>query len=159
MVFDFDLRRPNLHNLLGHRPKSDMGQLINGDLDPTDHMLRHGDNLAFGLNKGPVRNSAELLQSDLTGDFLSRMESSFAPDLMLFDMPPFLVADDAHGFLSHVDGILLVVEAEKTTADQIERLEERIASLTNLIGVVLNKCQFPNDGARSDYDYGYKYGY
>lgn len=155
MVFDFDLRRPSLHRLLGQVPAHDMGQVINGEVRFDAHVMRHGENVAFGFNAQPVANSAELLQSDRTLDFLAAVDEAYFPDLMLFDMPPFLAADDAHGFLSHVDGVLLVVEAEHTTRSQLDVVERRLSELTTVVGVVLNKCNYPDETDAGNYGYDY----
>jgi capsular exopolysaccharide synthesis family protein len=153
IVFDFDLRRPSLHKLLAQKPTANMGTLIQGDVPFEEHMLRVNDNLIFGLNSGAVANSSELLQGNDTIDFLHAVEETFAPDMMLFDMPPFLAADDTHGFLSNIDGVILVVEAENTTISQIDAVEEQLSKLTNVIGVVLNKCNFANNEIDSSYGY------
>lgn len=158
MVFDFDLRHPALHKVLGQMPVSDMAEVIAGNTALTSHMGRFGENLCFGLNHGPVAHPAEVLQSDRTQDLLAAVEETYQPDLMLFDMPPFLVADDTQGFLSSVDAVILVVEAEKTPRAQLDAVEQKLSERTNVLGVVLNKCNFPdmNDGS---YGYGYGYGY
>lgn len=159
VVFDFDLRRPSLAKLLGQEPKHDMGQVLRGEVPFDKHILRYGDNVAFGLNSGPVRNSSELLQSEQTHDFLNAVESLYQPDLILFDMPPFLAADDTQGFLGFIDGVLLVVEAEKTTRHQLDMVEQKLSELTKVVGVVLNKCPFPDETDAGTYGYGYGYGY
>lgn len=153
MVFDFDLRRPALHKLLGQTPSANMGSLIQGDVPFEEHMLRIGDNLAFGLNGGAVSNSSELLQGNDIIDFLQAVEETFAPDIMLFDMPPFLAADDTHGFLNNIDGVILVIEAENTTISQVDAIEEQLSKLTNVVGIVLNKCNFASNEIDSSYGY------
>lgn len=155
MVFDFDLRRAALHRILGQSPTHDMGEVVMGTVRFDEHVLRHGDNLAFGFNAQPVANSSELLQSDRAQDFLAAVDETYFPDLMLFDMPPFLAADDAHGFLSNIDGVLLVVEAEKTTKAQFEVVEQKLSELTTVVGVVLNKCNFADESDVGSYGYDY----
>ncbi|MBD3787228.1 MAG: CpsD/CapB family tyrosine-protein kinase [Sphingomonadales bacterium] len=155
MIFDFDLRRPSMHKLLGQTPRYDMGQVLRGEVRFDDHILRHGDNLAFGFNAQPVVNPSELLQSERTLDFLAAVDETYFPDLMLFDMPPFLAADDAHGFLSSIDGVLLVVEAERTTRAQLDMVEQKLSELSTVIGVVLNKCNFPDETDVGAYGYEY----
>lgn len=155
MVFDFDLRRPALHRILGQNPTHDMGEVVMGTVRFDEHVVRHGDNLAFGFNAQPVANSSELLQSDRAQDFLAAVDETYFPDLMLFDMPPFLAADDAHGFLSNIDGVLLVVEAEKTTRTQFEVVEQKLSELTTVVGVVLNKCNFADESDVGSYGYDY----
>jgi Mrp family chromosome partitioning ATPase len=68
---------------------------------------------------------------------------------MLFDMPPLLVSDDNFAFLKNVDCALLLVEAGQTTTKQVDMTERQLAELTNVMGVILNKCQF------NDNPYGY----
>lgn len=156
MIFDFDLRRPSLHKLLGQTPEADMGQVLRGEVPFDRHIRRHADNVAFGLNSGPVQHSSELLQSERTHDFLNAVEEVYQPDLMLFDMPPFLAADDTQGFLGYIDGVLLIVEAEKTTKHQLDSVEQKLSELTTVVGVVLNKCPFPDEADAGTYGYNYR---
>ena len=72
---------------------------------------------------------------------------------MIFDMPPLSASDDNLGFLTQVDAALIVTEAERTTLTQIDVAERQVAELTNVMGVVLNKCRYVS-GA-----YGYEKGY
>ncbi len=157
IAFDFDLRRPSLARLLGQTPEHDMGQVLRGEVRFEDHILRYGENVAFGLNSAPVKNSSELLQSEQTHDFLNAVEEVYQPDLMLFDMPPFLATDDTQGFLGFIDGVLLIVEAEKTTRHQLDSVERKLSELTNVVGVVLNKCPFPDESDAGTYDGKYYY--
>ena len=128
-----------------------MADVLEGRVAFADHALRHGENVLFGLNSGPVPNSSELLQSQNTADRLAEIEATYAPDLMLFDMPPLMSSDDNIGFLKNVDCALIMVEAERTTTDKIDQSERQVAELTNVMGIVLNKCRYV-DGT---YDYGY----
>ena len=59
------------------------------------------------------------------------------------------------GFLKNADCALFLIEAERTTLDQIDSAERQLAELTAVMGVVLNKCRH-GDAA---YGYGYGYGY
>lgn len=70
---------------------------------------------------------------------------------MLFDLSPLGVADDTISFLQHVDCVLLVAAAEQTTIKEIDAAEREIASYSNVLGVVLNKCNYPGE------TYGYDY--
>jgi Mrp family chromosome partitioning ATPase len=72
---------------------------------------------------------------------------------MLFDMPPLLVNDDTIGFLRHVDCAMVVAAAEHTSVKEIDECERELASHTNVLGVVLNKCRFT--GRKYGYDYYY----
>ena len=60
-----------------------------------------------------------------------------------------LASDDHVGFLPHVDCALLISAAESTTMNQLDVCEKELSELTNVLGVVLNKCRFNE----SDTDY------
>jgi capsular exopolysaccharide synthesis family protein len=157
MIFDFDLRRPAQIKLLKQSVSTDMADVINGEVPLSEHLRRYSDNLAFALAPRDVPNSAELLQSDRMKAFLDDVEATYKPDLMFFDMPPFLVADDAQGFFRHVDAVVLVIEAETTQKSQVDLIEHKLSELTNVLGVVLNKCNFPDANDAGNYKYAYGY--
>lgn len=155
IVLDLDLRRAGLSFMLGQNCQCTMGDILQGKAMLSDHGYRIGENVALGLSRGPVREAAEILQSQKASETLERIEAEFKPDLVLFDMPPLMTADDNFGFLKNADCALLMTEAERTTVDQIDVAERQLAELTNVMGVVLNKCHY-TDGI---YGYGYGYGY
>lgn len=151
MVFDFDMRRATLARMLGQKPDHTMADVLEGRVNFADHGLRHGSTLAFGLNSGPVQNSSELLQSNRTTAMLDEIDATWQPDLVLFDMPPLMATDDSFAFLKNVDCALLIVAAEETPMNQIDVAERQIAELTQVMGVVLNKCRMM--GSAYGYDY------
>lgn len=153
IVLDFDLRRPGLAKILGQKPAHSMHEVISGAVPFADHAMRYHHNVAFGFNRGNARNASEILQSNDTSLLLDKLQQTYQPDFMLFDMPPVLITDDAIGFVDHVDAVLIVAEAGRTPIRQIDLVETQIAELTNVLGVVLNRCSFmdKDDGYYGDY--------
>jgi Mrp family chromosome partitioning ATPase len=152
LLLDLDLRRPRLAATLGVRPPICVSELLAGR-EPAEHVLqRAGETLALGLAAGPVRHSTELLQDERTADALAAMVAAFAPDVILYDLPPLLASDDAAAFLSQVDGALLVAAAGETPLEDIDVCAKQIGALTEDLGVVLNKSAFM---PRRYYGYGY----
>jgi len=80
---------------------------------------------------------------------LERLESDYAADLMVLDLPPLLVGDDTRAVLKDVDCAMLVARADATTVPQIDLCEREIVEHTNMLGIVLNRCRDIDD------DYGY----
>lgn len=152
-AIDFDLRRPSMARLLGQHLPTNMGQVIRGEVPFEKHVRRMGTNMGFAMNDLPVHQPAELLQSERAAELIREIEEKYATDLLLFDMPPMMVADDAHGFLRLVDAALIVIEAEKTPVKQIDILERQVADLTNVAGIVLNKCNYSDEYTGSYHDY------
>lgn len=153
LIIDLDLRRAGLAKILGQNCTYSMGDILNGEVPFSAHGLRLGANVALGLTGRPARNPAEILQSRKAIEVLAEIEQDYRPDITIFDMPPLIGADDNFGFLKNVDCALLLAAAERTTIDQIDVAERQLAELTNVLGVVLNSCHFP------DKAFGYGYGY
>ncbi len=155
MLIELDLRRPTLARVLG-LPGTTTGdrqfsRALEGGDPPEAHLLRHGTNLALATSRQPARNPAELLQGPGAAGVLDRLEQHYAPDLMIFDMPPMLMTDDTLAFIDQVDCVLLVGAAGTTSAEDVRRCQTDLEGRCNLLGVVLNKCRHPDRSER----YGY----
>lgn len=152
MLIDLDLRRPALHKALGQTPAASMHDVLDGKAPFDTVAARIGDNLIVGMNATACAHPAELLQSAGTREALDEIERRWQPDIIIFDMSPMLASDDNVGFLGNVDCALLVAAAESTTLQNIDICEKELAQLTNVLGVVLNKCRYADDSV------GYSYG-
>ena len=152
VVLDFDLRRMGLAEILNQTGTHSMSDVIQGKVPFHEHARRHGENVIFGLNFAPTRNPSEILQSPLTLAMLDQIEEVYKPDIVLFDTPPLMASDDSHGFLKNVDCALLLAAAEKTNIDHIDLAERQLADLTNVMGIVLNKCRYISEA------FGHEYG-
>jgi Mrp family chromosome partitioning ATPase len=150
IILDLDLRRIGLGKTLDQKRKYSMADVLERRVSFAEHGLCYGTNVAVGLNSTPANNPSELLQSQQTRDVLAEIEAAYQPNLMIFDMPPLMSSDDNYGFLKNVDCALILAEADTTTIEQVDVAERQVAELTNVLGVVLNKCRY-NEGA-----YGYE---
>ncbi|MEM9097668.1 MAG: CpsD/CapB family tyrosine-protein kinase [Pseudomonadota bacterium] len=158
VLMDMDLRLPNVAKTLGVKNVDSARWFLTGDVPPDEFFRRVGPNLALGLNDKRVRDSAELILDQSTGDALSRMRRVLQPDVEVYDLPPILACDDVMGFLPQVDCILLVIGGGSTRADEIVECERILKDQTQLLGVLLNKAEDP-DPTQYGYGYGYGYGY
>ncbi len=154
-LLDLDLRRPALHKIFAHRTTHSLADVIEGGISTSDHFFRFGDNLMIGFNAKPARNPSELLQSNRTTSFLQKIDRIYSPDIMIFDMPPMLMSDDYVGFMKNVNCGLLIGAADNTTTNQLDICERELSELTNVLGVVLNKCRYSDSS--TGYDYSYEY--
>lgn len=152
MLIDLDLRRPSLHKALGQNPQKSFHEVLDGQATFEEQAMRIGENLVVAMNATACRNPAELLQSARTRELLDEIERQWQPDVMMFDMSPMLASDDNVGFLGNVDCALLIAAAESTTLQNIDICEKEIAQITNVLGVVLNKCRYADESV--GYDYG-----
>lgn len=148
LLLDCDMRRPSLHKVMGLRDPGSMGDMLRGGIPPEDHFQRiaenrihAGDTIAFGFNGAVEPYASELLQSPETARTLQRIEDRFAPDVMLFDLPPALYYDDVIAFRPLFDGVLLVVGGGLTTEKEVREVERRLGESTPLLGTVLNRAE------------------
>lgn len=140
-LLDFDLRCPTIGTSLGIPASSPIEEFIRGTRSFEQSFKRLRDNLAVATNGRPVQFAAELLQSPEAARCVTEIREKLSPDVILYDLPPMLAADDVMAFLPNVDCAILVVEAEKNTPEQVEACEYELSSRSKLLGVILNKCR------------------
>lgn len=92
---------------------------------------------------------SELLLNPATAQGVASIKHAFAPDVILYDLPPMLQSDDVMAFLPHLDCVLLVAASERSRLDEVDKCEQELAEQTQVLGVVLNKCRYGGE------DYGY----
>jgi len=158
LLVDADLRRPTVaitfdvtdnHGLTNYLADvhSELGSII--------HHTRM-DTLDV-ITSGPVPpNPAELLASART-TLITQLRDHY--DLVIFDVPPFLMVTDAQVLMSRMDGVAVVVSGGRTTKGAIKRTSEilKIAGAP-VIGLIYND-QDQRKKIGSGYGYGYGYGY
>lgn len=155
ILMDLDMRRPSLASILGFKPNGTVADVLTGQIPFADHARRLGPNVALSLNSGPVKDPSDVLLNPMTAEVVSRIERDYQPDLMIFDVPPMFVNDDAAAFFNNVDCVLIVADAGRTTISELDRCEKEVAEHANVLGVILNKCSFSEDS----YGYGYSESY
>lgn len=151
MVIELDLRRPSIVRMMRLNGDMNFASVLAGEAPAVEHIRRYGSNLALATSH-VTPNSAELLQGVTAAHVIDQIEARYRPDVILFDMPPMLVADDTMAFIDQVDATLLIAAAESSTLDEISRCKQDLEVQTNLIGVVLNKCRYLDNAG--SYDYG-----
>jgi Mrp family chromosome partitioning ATPase len=149
VLVDLDLRRPAVARDIGLDVAQSMAGVLQGTRAVAENFVRYGENLAIGTNAAPVRNSSELLLNAATAQGVAAIKTAFAPDVLLYDLPPMLMSDDTMAFLPHLDCVLLVAGAGKSSLDDVEACENDLREQTNLLGVTLNMCRYMGES------YGY----
>jgi protein-tyrosine kinase len=151
LLVELDLRHPSLVSMLGlPRDRHFVETLSAGRVDYS-RIKRFGSNLALALNAETMANPAELLSAPRTADLIDEVEALLNPDVILFDMSPMLISDDALAFLDQVDCALMVAAAEETTTSEIEKCGKDLGKRTQVLGVVLNKCRYMEEDSSGVY--------
>ncbi|MDQ1902776.1 CpsD/CapB family tyrosine-protein kinase [Paracoccus sp. WLY502] len=142
MLFDFDLRAPAVADKLGLPQPPSIAPLLRGERSFADHGRRIGLNLALALSGEAQTDPTRLLMADTTRDTLAQIQTDYAPDIMIFDLPSILIGDDARAFLQHVDCALILARADQTRYGDFDSCEREVGEYTNVLGVVLNAYRY-----------------
>ncbi len=141
LLVDMDLRNPSIHKYLGLKPgRGILGYLLDG-LPMKDVLVNPGIERLVVIPGGePVENSSEILASAAVGKLVDEMKSRYPSRMVLFDLPPVLLTDDALSFAPHVDAFLLVLREGKTDRQQLEHAMELLQDVP-ILGTTLNAAE------------------
>jgi capsular exopolysaccharide synthesis family protein len=139
LLVDANLRRPSLHRTFKVRPKPGLAEVLLGGRLPEDIVQPSSVSrlsiLAAGKSNGRI---AAAYHVEHLPELIEMLGSGF--DLVVFDLPPAGQEGSVIRLAGLLDGVLLVVEAERgrwETARRVRQLLERAD--TRLLGAVLNK--------------------
>jgi Mrp family chromosome partitioning ATPase len=147
ILMELDLRRPNMARMFFATPKHDITKMLSGEVSFAEQAMCIGGNVAVSMAQRSLADPTSVLLRRQTLETLAAVEEMYAPDLLIFDLPPILVGDDTRAFLKNVDCSILVARAEATTVIEIDTCEREIAEHCNVLGLVLNQCRLADNEA------------
>lgn len=147
LLVDADLRNPSQkhqnfsRDFFGIETQKGLSDYLLGQAEVSDILLNPGIERLTILPAGkPLLNSAELLGSARMKALAHDIRSRYRLDRIILIDSPSLLCTDPIVLSSYVDGVLLVVEDEKTSSDDIKRAMELLKDRP-VIGTVLNKSK------------------
>lgn len=153
LLVDADLRRPSIDGLFGLAKTAGLREAL---MSPELHKLDLHD---FGeLSVLTAGRATSDPMSGLTSGNMRQIidEARDLFDWVVIDTPPVVLLPDAHLLAAMVDGAVLVIRADATPHDLVQRAVEAIGK-DKVLGVVLNGTKPEHQGTYKGY-YG-KYGY
>lgn len=147
VLVDADLRRPVQHKLFEMRRSPGLADaLLSEGLEPLDYLQPTLlPNLHILTCGHEVPNPAELLGSRRMQELAQRLQE--AADLVIFDSPPVLAVTDAQVLGRIAQGVLLVVDANRTTRNLVIRAGEALRQVqVPLLGAVVNRLSTSSRG-------------
>lgn len=156
LLIDADLRRPSLHKQLSLKSDRGLSSLLTSH-DPLDAALQSSGSKLSVLVAGPIPPSpTELLSTPRIEDILQEAAAAF--DVVLVDSPPILGLADAPMLSALVDGVVFVVEADRSRRGALKTALRRLRAMRPImLGAVLTKFDPLKAGNRYSEYYGYKY--
>jgi capsular exopolysaccharide synthesis family protein len=140
LLIDANLRTPALDDLfVGQQNQAGLSDVVlsEADLDTSIYETRYPNLFVLPSGKA-VSSPSYLFDGNALGSLLDRLRERF--DFIIFDSSPLDAYAESSFLASKVDGVILVVEAERTKIEVARRIKKGLeATGVNLLGVVLNK--------------------
>lgn len=139
LLVDANIRNPSTHRYLGLEDGPGLSDYLTGKASIADGLVNPGMERIVIFRAGtPRTNSAELIGSPRMKALLNEMKGKYPDRFIIFDSAPVLKSADPLVFANLVDGILLVVEAEKTRKEDLVKVMDMLKGKP-LLGSVLTK--------------------
>jgi protein-tyrosine kinase len=143
LLIDLDRSRPDLHVYAGLKPEWNGKNTTESHGDFIDESLCRVEESSLYVMPlfQTSRHTPKTIESTKGQGFWEPLKDRF--DLIIVDAPPATRFPDGPGIASQVDGVVLVVEAERTRWPVAQSVRDKIIkSGGNLIGIVFNKRRF-----------------
>jgi capsular exopolysaccharide synthesis family protein len=159
LVVDGDLRRPSSTKLISHSPNPTFSDVLSGSVT-TQRVIeeRSGEPFSIVPAGKPRGNPVTLLGASGLKAVFEKLATNY--DIVIVDGPPIMGLADAVLLARSVEGLVLVVEANRTHSRELEVAISRLPR-DNLIGAVITKFDAKTAGVRyggTDY-YTYRESY
>ncbi len=153
-LIDADLRRPRLHDVFAVPPVPGLTEVLLGE--PVDMVLHQVDKGLHVIAAGQVPpNPSEIMSNPRVGELLRSLSDRY--EYVVLDAAPVLPVSDAVALARHVDGVLVVAQADRVSRRDVTETLARLERIgAPVFGIVLNRAKRTN---REGGSYGYGYGY
>jgi capsular exopolysaccharide synthesis family protein len=140
LIVDCDLRTPVMHRIFGLRNVYGVADVLAGECDLPEVWQEALEGLKVATAGALPPNPTKLLNSARLADLVGRAREMF--DYVLIDVPPVALVTDPAIVAVQSDGVLLVVEAEKTRKESVRRSVRTLRDVgANLLGTVMNNAR------------------
>ncbi|MFM5931576.1 MAG: GumC family protein [Novosphingobium sp.] len=157
LLVDADMRRPSLHRRISYENARGLSSLLTSQDTLASATLPSGqENLAY-LPSGPIPPSpTELVSTPRMEDILQQAAKAY--NVVIIDSPPILGLADAPTLSALSDGVVFVVEADRSRRGSLKMALRRLRAMRPvLLGAVLTKFDPLKAGNRYSEYYGYEY--
>ena len=140
LLVDLDLRRPSVARVLGLPVDCGLDAWFAGTAKIEDlwYGIEGVDRLFVLPTLTPVPQSSEVLAQPATRRMLADLKERDPGRLLIVDLPPALLSDDALTVSPQLDAVVLVVTEGRTRREDVSRVLELLGK-TRVIGTVLNR--------------------
>lgn len=139
LLVDCDFKGQDIHNYLGINSRLSLIDYLLDDIPISQLIIWPGiDKLTVISGERTVFDSAELLSSDMMEKLVKEMGERYDDRYVFFDAPPVLDTSEAISMAPMMDGIIMVIEAGKTSEKDVKKALTLLPQ-DKFLGFVLNK--------------------
>lgn len=140
LLVDLNLKHPTIFSTLGLEPEYGLENYLFDDM-PLDQILVNPgiERLVILPCKDIVDASSEIMSSPKITELVDEVKSRYPNRIVIFDLPPVLEGDEVLSFAPFIDGLLLVIEENVTTKEDIFVMSDLLKGIP-ILGTVLNKA-------------------
>jgi protein-tyrosine kinase len=140
LLVDLDMRRPKVASTLGIKRDFGLLSVLQGRQNLSDAIVQVGiEREQFLVLPGEQTNaSSEWMASPTMGTLLETLKREFRSRIVILDLPPILAGDDLHSILPHLQSILLIAEAGRSSVPEVKESIKYLRA-TPVVRVVVNK--------------------
>lgn len=146
LLIDLDLRNPSIHRRLGIEPDTGIDDCLQHHRPVYEAMVKiQGyQRLTVMPARTAIGHSSELISAQRAAELIRELRTRYVNRILIFDLPPVLLADDALAFSRHVQAGLFVVSEGKTAREDVKRSLALLRD-TPIVGTVLNQSRERQD--------------
>jgi protein-tyrosine kinase len=141
LLVDFDFKHPTIAERLGLSPQSGADDVLIGAAS-IEESLYHPEGferLIIMPARSSLMNSSEVLAGPRSREIVAELRNRYPERIIVFDLPPVLLADDALAFAPLVEcGLVIAAEGRTRRTDLTRTIE--LLHKTPLVGTVLNRA-------------------
>ena len=154
ILIDADLRKPSIH-FEKHRHSMGLSNYLTDQTPLSDILVQsEAENFRVIPAGPPSRKSTELIGSRRMEELLKSLRAFGEDTFIIIDSPPLLSTSEPVLLSKWVDGVILVVMADRTPRESVRRALQSI-DRQKIIGVVLNQKEIPRSSYYSNYYHSY----
>ncbi|MDP6522876.1 MAG: polysaccharide biosynthesis tyrosine autokinase [Kiritimatiellia bacterium] len=155
IMVDLDLRRPIGHKYFGTPPGAGLTNVLVDGSSLEDVIISTDTEGLDFIASGPVPpDPSRLVESQKIKDVVARLREMY--EVIVLDTPPVVSVNDALQIGEIADGMILVVEAAKTSFALVNHSKERLdQARVRIIGAILNKLRSQDHPYYHEYHHRY----
>lgn len=151
VLLDLDMRNPCMSRYLGVDPPHQLLDYFERRVSVEDVFFSIGiDRLVLASGTAATDSASELLGTQQFDELKDYIKQHTVNPIVLIDLPPLLVTDDALVVAPRIDAMLVVATESRTDRTALNKALELLKDYT-IAGLVLNR----STAASREYDYGY----